>query len=137
MTSRSSTGWRSSGERAMPLFGKPDAGIWEFRGIERTHTLSSAMSWAACDRLARIAGRLQLGGARRVLARARLTSCARQLLRHAWSENTRQLLCNPRRRCDRCQPAAAAGTGDRDVARSALHAHACRGSSANCASGTS
>jgi GH15 family glucan-1,4-alpha-glucosidase len=48
------------GERAVPLFDEPDAGIWEFRGTERRHTLSAAMCWAACDRLARIAARLQL-----------------------------------------------------------------------------
>ena len=48
------------GEQAVPLFDEPDAGIWEFRGTERRHTLSAAMCWAACDRLARIAARLQL-----------------------------------------------------------------------------
>jgi GH15 family glucan-1,4-alpha-glucosidase len=48
------------GERAVPLFDQPDAGIWEFRGTERRHTFSAAMCWAACDRLGRIAGRLQL-----------------------------------------------------------------------------
>jgi GH15 family glucan-1,4-alpha-glucosidase len=50
----------SLGERAVPLFDQPDAGIWEFRGTERRHTFSAAMCWAACDRLGRIAGRLQL-----------------------------------------------------------------------------
>jgi GH15 family glucan-1,4-alpha-glucosidase len=48
------------GERALPLFDQPDAGIWEFRGQERRHTFSAAMCWAACDRLARIAARLGL-----------------------------------------------------------------------------
>jgi GH15 family glucan-1,4-alpha-glucosidase len=48
------------GERAVPLFDQPDAGIWEFRGTERRHTFSAAMCWAACDRLGRIAGRLGL-----------------------------------------------------------------------------
>ncbi len=48
------------GEHAARLFDVPDAGPWELRGIERVHTFSSLMCWAACDRLARIAA--QLGG---------------------------------------------------------------------------
>jgi GH15 family glucan-1,4-alpha-glucosidase len=39
---------------------EPDASLWEFRGRERVHTFSSAMCWAACDRLAKIAGVLGL-----------------------------------------------------------------------------
>jgi len=38
----------------------PDSGLWEFRGRTRTHTFSSVMCWAACDRLAKIAGVLGL-----------------------------------------------------------------------------
>ena len=38
----------------------PDAGLWEFRGRERVHTHSAAMCWAACRRLAKIAGVLGL-----------------------------------------------------------------------------
>src|SRR5262249_40320432 len=34
--------------------------LWEFRGRARVHTFSSAMCWAACDRLAKIAGILGL-----------------------------------------------------------------------------
>ena len=44
--------------RAVELFDKPDAGIWEYRGRARVHTFSSMMCWAACDRLARISARL-------------------------------------------------------------------------------
>ena len=33
--------------RAADLFGKPDAGIWEFRSEERLHVFSSLMCWAA------------------------------------------------------------------------------------------
>lgn len=73
------------GERAVPVFGEPDAGIWEFRGIERMHTLSSAMSWAACDRLARIAGRLQLPE-REDFWRSRADALRTQLLKRAWNE---------------------------------------------------
>ena len=46
------------GERAAQLFDVPDAGLWEYRGRQRVHTFSSAMCWAAADRLARIAARL-------------------------------------------------------------------------------
>ncbi|GAP65067.1 glycoside hydrolase-like protein [Mizugakiibacter sediminis] len=48
------------GAAAARLAGQPDAGLWEFRGTSRVHTYSAAMCWAACDRLARIAGRLGL-----------------------------------------------------------------------------
>lgn len=48
------------GDMAMRTFGKPDAGLWELRGRQETHTFSSVMCWAACDRLARIAERLAL-----------------------------------------------------------------------------
>ena len=50
------------GERAAALFDQPDAGIWELRGAARVHTFSSVMCWAGCDRLARIAAHLGLGG---------------------------------------------------------------------------
>ncbi|MES2176868.1 MAG: glycoside hydrolase family 15 protein [Gemmatimonadota bacterium] len=46
------------GVRAAQNFDVPDAGIWELRGMERVHTFSSVMCWAACDRLARIAAHL-------------------------------------------------------------------------------
>jgi GH15 family glucan-1,4-alpha-glucosidase len=48
------------GRRALQVFDQPDAGLWELRGSARVHTFSSVMCWAACDRLARIAGRLGL-----------------------------------------------------------------------------
>ncbi|MFN7985566.1 MAG: glycoside hydrolase family 15 protein [Vicinamibacterales bacterium] len=50
------------GEQAALLYDKPDAGIWELRGVMRVHTFSSMMCWAACDRLARIATALGLTG---------------------------------------------------------------------------
>jgi GH15 family glucan-1,4-alpha-glucosidase len=43
------------GEHARQAAFEPDASLWEYRGIERIHTLSSAMCWAACDRLGKIA----------------------------------------------------------------------------------
>jgi GH15 family glucan-1,4-alpha-glucosidase len=49
------------GHHAVELYATPDAGLWELRGAERVHTYSSIMCWAACDRLARYASRLNLG----------------------------------------------------------------------------
>ncbi|SIQ10330.1 MULTISPECIES: glycoside hydrolase family 15 protein [unclassified Bosea (in: a-proteobacteria)] len=46
------------GDRALAVFDKPDAGPWELREKEAVHAFSSVMCWAACDRLARIAGTL-------------------------------------------------------------------------------
>lgn len=48
------------GELAVQVYGKPDAGMWELRTRARIHTSSALMSWAACDRLAKIARALQL-----------------------------------------------------------------------------
>jgi GH15 family glucan-1,4-alpha-glucosidase len=52
------------GHRAAALYDKPDAGPWELRGAASVHTFSATMSWAGCDRLARIAGRLGLSEAK-------------------------------------------------------------------------
>lgn len=49
-----------AGESAWRLHASPDAGLWEFRGRANIHTYSAVMSWAACDRLARIARHLGL-----------------------------------------------------------------------------
>ena len=46
------------GHQAIALYDKPDAGLWELRGMERVHTFSSVMCWVACDRLARYAKRI-------------------------------------------------------------------------------
>jgi GH15 family glucan-1,4-alpha-glucosidase len=48
------------GDAAWRLREQADAGLWEFRGRTLVHTYSSAMCWAACDRLARIATALGL-----------------------------------------------------------------------------
>jgi GH15 family glucan-1,4-alpha-glucosidase len=48
------------GEQAARVWAQPDAGLWELRNATRAHTSSSVMCWAACDRLAKIAGRLRL-----------------------------------------------------------------------------
>lgn len=48
------------GEMAVQVYGQPDAGMWELRTRARIHTSSALMSWAACDRLAKIATALGL-----------------------------------------------------------------------------
>ena len=48
------------GEQAFRLHDQPDAGMWELRTRARIHTSSSLMCWAACDRLAKIAGHIGL-----------------------------------------------------------------------------
>lgn len=48
------------GECALRSFDKPDAGLWELRGSTHVHTFSSMMCWAAADRLAKIARKLNL-----------------------------------------------------------------------------
>lgn len=46
------------GEMAWKMHDQPDAGLWEFRTRQEVHTYSAVMSWAACDRLAKVAHRL-------------------------------------------------------------------------------
>jgi len=48
------------GRKAVEVFDQPDAGPWELRTRFAVHTFSSLMCWAACDRLAKIAGTLGL-----------------------------------------------------------------------------
>ncbi len=48
------------GRQASRFAFEPDAGLWEYRGRQRTHTYSAVLCWVACDRLARIAARLGL-----------------------------------------------------------------------------
>ena len=47
------------GEAAWNKHDKPDAGLWEFRTRQEVHTYSAVMCWAACDRLANAARRLE------------------------------------------------------------------------------
>ncbi|MBN9045893.1 MAG: glycoside hydrolase family 15 protein [Rhizobiales bacterium] len=49
------------GEQAFQRWDQPDAGLWEFRTRNGVHTYSAMMCWAACDRLARIAVKLDIG----------------------------------------------------------------------------
>jgi GH15 family glucan-1,4-alpha-glucosidase len=48
------------GYQCAKLYNQPDASLWEFRGIARVHTFSAVMCWAGCDRLSRIAHRMEL-----------------------------------------------------------------------------
>jgi GH15 family glucan-1,4-alpha-glucosidase len=43
--------------KAIAVVGSPDASIWEYRTEWRPQTFSSLMSWAAADRMARVAAR--------------------------------------------------------------------------------
>ena len=74
------------GEHAVSASDRPDAGPWEFRGAARTHTFSAAMSWAGCDRLARIAAHLKEAAAARRW-RAAADAMRARLLAGAWSES--------------------------------------------------
>lgn len=46
------------GEAAWRVHDQPDAGLWEFRTKQAVHSYSAVMCWAACDRLAKIAGHI-------------------------------------------------------------------------------
>jgi len=73
------------GERAHAVYESPDAGPWELRGSQHIHTFSAAISWAGCDRLARIARQL---GDQPAAARWRDTARRMQqrILKGAWNE---------------------------------------------------
>lgn len=47
------------GEQSVKAWNTPDAGLWELRNRDGVHTFSAVMCWAACDRLAGIAQRLE------------------------------------------------------------------------------
>ena len=74
------------GEQACARFDQPDAGLWEYRGREAAHTFSAVMCWAACDRLARIAERLDLPD-RAAVWRADAERIRVKTLDEAWSED--------------------------------------------------
>ncbi len=48
------------GHKAIALYDKPDAGLWELRGSRKVHTYSSVMCWVAADRMAKIAATLNV-----------------------------------------------------------------------------
>ena len=73
------------GKRAVATFEQPDAGPWEFRGKLQRHTFSAAISWAGCDRLARIARRVGDVIAARELS-AHADRMRAEILKGAWNE---------------------------------------------------
>jgi GH15 family glucan-1,4-alpha-glucosidase len=74
------------GRQALRRWNQADAGIWEFRTRAEVHTHSAVMCWAACDRLARIAARLDLP-AEQGHWRAAAADMRASILSQAW--NTR------------------------------------------------
>lgn len=75
----------SVGERAYDVHLKPDAGLWEFRTKAATHTYSTLMCWAACDRLANAANRLGLNE-RQSFWRGRADEIRGAIETKAWNE---------------------------------------------------
>lgn len=72
------------GNKALETWNQPDAGIWELRETQSVHTFSSIMCWAACDRLAQIAVKLDLADrARHWSQNAR--NIYDKIVTHAWS----------------------------------------------------
>jgi GH15 family glucan-1,4-alpha-glucosidase len=74
----------SLGHQAFARHALPDASIWEYRGRQDVHTFSALMCWAACDRLARIARRLQLGE-RAAFWSDRAAAIQDRICRDAWN----------------------------------------------------
>jgi GH15 family glucan-1,4-alpha-glucosidase len=79
------------GAQAVAVFEQPDAGPWEFRGIEQIHTYSACMCWAACDRLARIACHLGLNGRIRHW-QSRASIMKDRILKQSWSGASNSLV---------------------------------------------
>ncbi len=73
------------GTVAATLYDKPDAGIWELRGIQRVHTFSSVMCWAGCDRLSRIASHIGLAE-RAEFWRSTADDMREVILERSWNE---------------------------------------------------
>jgi GH15 family glucan-1,4-alpha-glucosidase len=73
------------GEQAFSIYDKPDAGMWELRTRSRIHTSSALMSWAACDRLAKVASTLKLPDRIRYW-RERADVIRERILRESWNQ---------------------------------------------------
>src|SRR5690606_28683184 len=81
------------GDRALRTFDQPHAGPWEFRGSARAHTYSAAMSWAGCDRLARIGARLGLDS-EAARWRQHADTMRESILERAWTPRRRALVAS-------------------------------------------
>jgi len=73
------------GEQAAQRWDQPDAGLWEYRERADVHTYSSVLCWAACDRLTKIARRLELPD-RATFWHDRADKIRRGILERAWNE---------------------------------------------------
>ncbi|MBS1153693.1 MAG: glycoside hydrolase 15-related protein [Myxococcaceae bacterium] len=69
--------------RAIAVAGTPDAGIWEYRTAWEPQTFSSLMSWAAADRMAKVAAR-HLPGKEREFREA-ATAISEQVIARSWN----------------------------------------------------
>ena len=78
------------GERAWKHYDEPDAGLWELRTRQSVHTYSSAMCWAACDRLSNAAHRLGLDD-RADFWRTRAETIHQEIETRAWRPDTNRL----------------------------------------------
>lgn len=78
------------GERAWKNYDQPDAGLWELRTRQSVHTYSSAMCWAACDRLANAAHSLGLED-KRVFWQDRADHIRAVIEERAWRPDTDRL----------------------------------------------
>jgi GH15 family glucan-1,4-alpha-glucosidase len=78
------------GERAWAARDMPDAGLWELRTKSYVHTYSSAMCWAACDRLANAADALGLDD-RRDFWRDRAIQIRALIIEKAWRPDTQRI----------------------------------------------
>lgn len=79
------------GEMARQVYDQPDAGPWELRGAAHVHTYSSVMCWAACERLAKIARRLDLAD-RAAYWQGHADEMHRVICARAWSEARRSFV---------------------------------------------
>ncbi len=79
------------GHKALKLWDEPDAGLWELRTRQQVHTYSAVMCWAACDRLARIAGRLEMAERSRFWAEGAARIRA-GILERAWNPRLNSLV---------------------------------------------
>lgn len=79
------------GAQAERLWDQPDAGLWELRTRSHVHTFSAAMCWAACDRLAKIATRLD-ATSHAARWRAAADKIHKGTLERAWSEKRRSFV---------------------------------------------
>ena len=75
----------SVGEQAVRTYDQPDAGMWELRTRARVHTSSALMCWAACDRLAKIAHKLELPD-RAAHWKGHAATMRERILRESWNE---------------------------------------------------